>query len=95
MSESKVLDALLGSLEKATTYNSNVHVPPPAILWSDQAEQWRPLLPVLREVLPHLLTLGDYYPETRTGPATWLKCMLARTLPEATWGEDVVPTATP
>ena len=87
----KILDALLGSLEKAAVYNTNVHVPPAAILWPDQAEQWRPLLPVLREVLPHLLTLGDYDPETRTGPATWLKCMLARTLPEGTWGENVVP----
>ena len=86
-----VLDALLGSLEKAAVYNTNIHVPPAAILWPDQAEQWRALLPVLREVLPHLLTLGDYDPETRTGPAIWLKCMLARTLPEATWGDDIVP----
>lgn len=87
----KVLDALLASLEKAAVYNANVHVPPAAILWPDQAEQWRPLIPVLREMLPHLLTLGDYDIETRTGPATWLKCMLARTLPEATWSADVVP----
>lgn len=87
----KVLDALLKTLERAAVFNANVQVRPAAILWPDQAEQWRPLIPVLRELLPQLLTLGDYDVESRTGPATWLKCMLARTLPDATWAAGVVP----
>ena len=86
-----VLDAVLASLEQVAVYNTNVHVPPAAILWPDEGEQWQPLMPVLREVLPQLLTLGEYESGTRTGPATWLKCMLARALPDASWGEDVAP----
>jgi hypothetical protein len=45
----------------------------------------------LREALPHFLTLGPYDPATKTGPAIWLRCMVARTLPEATWPEGTVP----
>ncbi|MBI2566525.1 MAG: BREX-1 system phosphatase PglZ type B [Candidatus Schekmanbacteria bacterium] len=91
MKEATVLDALLSSLAKAAAYNAAVNVAPAAVLWPDQAGQWKPLIPVLRTVLPHLLTLGDYDQRTRTGPATWLKCMLARMLPEASWGDEVVP----
>jgi len=43
------------------------------------------VLPVLRERLPHLLTLGPYAANCKTGPAIWLRCMIARTLPEANW----------
>jgi hypothetical protein len=64
---------------------------PAAILWTDKDRQWEPLLPRLRQLLPQLLTLGAYDPASRTGPAIWLKCMLARALPEANWPADVVP----
>jgi hypothetical protein len=30
-------------------------------------------------------------PAACQGPALWLKCMIARTLPEANWPEDAVP----
>ncbi|NBC14742.1 MAG: hypothetical protein GVY09_15690 [Gammaproteobacteria bacterium] len=45
----------------------------------------------LRELLPHLLVLGDYAPAERRGPACRLKCMLARTLEAADWPADAVP----
>ena len=86
-----VLDTLVDSLEKAAVYNGDVQVAPAVVLWPDQTSQWATLLPLLRAVLPQLLTLGEYDPSARTGPATWIKCMLARTLPEAAWPEDVVP----
>ena len=35
----------------------------------------------LRGELP-LLTLGPYAPEALTGPAIWLRCVVAGTLPE-------------
>ena len=34
-------------------------VAPAVILWPDKERQWEPVLPVLRERLPHLLTLGS------------------------------------
>ncbi len=86
-----VLDAILASLQAAGVYNRNDQVAPAAILWTDKERQWETLLPLLREHLPQLLTLGDYEPATRTGPAIWLKCMIARTLPEADWAEDTTP----
>jgi hypothetical protein len=86
-----VLEAILASLQSASEYNQNDQVAPAAILWTDKDEQWEPLLPILRQLLPQLLTLGAYDPASRTEPAIWLKCMLARALPEADWPADVVP----
>ena len=86
-----VLEAILASLQAASDYNQNEQVAPAAILWTDKDRQWEPLLPRLRQSLPQLLTLGAYDLASRTGPAIWLKCMLARALPEADWPTDVVP----
>ncbi|MEJ7711055.1 MAG: hypothetical protein WKF84_14620 [Pyrinomonadaceae bacterium] len=86
-----MLDAVLASLQAAGAYNRNDQVAPAAILWTDKERQWETLLPELRQRLPQLLTLGDYLPATRTGPAIWLKCMIARTIPEADWAEDTTP----
>ncbi len=80
-----LLDALTAALARAGQYNKNDQCPSAAILWPDKERQWEPLLPALRQRLP-LLTLGPYAPAPRTGPAYWLRCMIARTLPE-----DVLP----
>lgn len=85
------MQALIDSLNRATTYNQNFQVAPVAILWTDKKEEWLPLAPLLRSQLPNFLTYGDYDPSNLTGPAIWLKCMVARTLPEATWDDGVVP----
>lgn len=45
-------------------------------------------MPRLRGVLP-VLTLGTYHPDTLTGPAIWLRCVLAGALPEVTLPEGV------
>lgn len=86
-----VLSELLHALERACAYNPDDQVAPAAILWTDNERQWEALVPRLRASLPHFLTLGDYDPATRQGPAIWIKCMVARTLPEANWQADVVP----
>lgn len=86
-----VFDALLEAVRQATDYNRNDQVAPAAILWTDKDREWEPLTPRLRTDLPHFLTLGDYDPEARTGPAIWLRCMIARTLPGADWPENTVP----
>jgi hypothetical protein len=90
-----VLDALLAALRAAASYNAHEQTAPAAVLWTDGERRWEPLLPRLRAAtaaagLP-LLTLGPYAPEELTGPAIWLRCLLARTLPEADWPTDAVP----
>ena len=84
------LDALVGAVRSAGRYNKNDQVPPIVILWPDKDRQWEPLLPLLRERLP-LLTFGKYNPEELTGPSYWLRCVIARTLPEVSLPEDVIP----
>lgn len=55
---------------------------PAAILWTDPQGDWRPVLPLLRERMPELLTLGGYEPAERSGPAIWLRCVVDGTLEE-------------
>lgn len=86
-----VLDALLDSLRRASRFNRSDQVAPAVVLWTDKERQWESLLPRLRSSLPQLLTLGAYDPSILTGPAIWIKCMIARTLPEAGWAEELIP----
>lgn len=91
-----VLDAIIQSLSRAGEYNRDDQVAPAVILWPDKERQWEPVLPVLRERLLHLLTLGPFDPKSKTGPAIWLRCMIGRSstsplLPEANWPEKIVP----
>lgn len=86
-----VLDAITKSVSRAGEYNRDDQVAPAVVLWPDKERQWETVLPVLRERLPHLLTLGPYAPNCKTGPAIWLRCMISRTLPEANWSEKTTP----
>ena len=85
------LDALERAFDRAATYNERSRVAPAALLWPDEKEQWTRLLPRLRERFPQLLTLGEYDPEKKSGPAIWLKCMMAHTLEAADWPEEDTP----
>ena len=78
-----VLDAIIQSLSRAGACDRDDQVAPAMILWPDKERQWEPVMPVLRERLPHLLTLGAYAANCKTGPAIWLRCAIGRTLPEA------------
>ncbi len=80
-----LIDTIIQSLIRAGEYNRDDQVAPAVILWPDKERQWEPVLPVLRERLPHLLTLGPYAANCKTGPAIWLRCMIARMLPEVNW----------
>src|SRR6266487_1596527 len=84
------LDALTIKIRQAGDYNTADQTPPVAILWPDKDRHWESLLPLLRDRLP-LLTLGPYNPQERTGPAYWLRCMIARTLPEDRLPENAIP----
>ena len=77
-----VLQALAQALQQAQRFNTGVQVAPACILWPDKDGQWLSALPTLREQLPQLLTLGEYAPQTRCGPAIWLKAAIAGLLPD-------------
>ena len=47
--------------------------------------QWQAVMPLLQTRLPELLVLGDYAPDKRTGPAIWLRCVLAGCIEDATF----------
>ncbi len=84
------LDTLVEAIQRAGRYNKNDQVPPVVVLWTDKDRQWEALLPLLRERLP-LLTFGPYKPLEWTGPAYWLRCVIARTLPDHLLSADVTP----
>lgn len=83
------LDSLTAALRAASDYDPRAETPPEALLWCDPANDFAPLLPLLRQTLPHLLTLGEYAPEQRQGPAVWLRTAAGRTLPDISWPPDV------
>lgn len=81
-------EALLEALRSAAGYNRADMVPPAAVLWTDKDRRWEDVVSRLRGELP-MLALGPYDPETLTGPAIWLRCVLADTLPELELPEGV------
>jgi hypothetical protein len=63
--------------EAGTCYNPEMQVAPACILWPDSERQWEGAIETLQERMPELLKLGEYNPEKRTGPAIWLRCVIA------------------
>ena len=86
-----VLHAVAASLQRAGHYNRGSVVAPAAILWPDDSRQWERFVSLLRAIHPALLTLGAYSPEAKTGPAVWIRCLLAGELDAQGWSADVVP----
>ena len=71
-----LLEAVRASLVLAAQYNPGDVVAPAAVLWTDADSQWQPVVEHLRGLCPGLLTLGEFEPELRTGPAIWLRCVI-------------------
>ncbi len=84
------LDALIAALHEAAAYNAAAEAPPEAVV-CDAGQEFLPLLPLLRERLPELLTYGDYEPSSRSGPSVWIRGAIARAIPGVTWSDDSVP----
>lgn len=74
-----VLDGLVARIEAALDYNANVLIKPWALLWPDETAQWRPVIKRVAERLP-VVTLGEYDPERRQGPAYWVRSVVAGTI---------------
>lgn len=77
-----VLNKLVEHLRKAADGNSHTAATAAAVLWTDKEGLWRAAIPVLKQLLPSLVELGDYDAEARHGPAIWLKCAIAGLLPD-------------
>jgi hypothetical protein len=71
------IEHLTKKIRDAAVFNSDIQVAPSCILWPDHDRQWEEIIKSLLNELPELLILGDYNPEMRTGPAIWLRCVIA------------------
>lgn len=74
------------ALLSAAKGNSHTAATAAAVLWPDKECQWSAALPVLKRLMPSLCELGEYDPSQRRGPAVWLKCVIAGSLPEVQLG---------
>lgn len=86
-----VLEALRDSIVAAGRFNPNDMIRPAAILWADADSHWLPVIPQLQQLLPELLVYGPHKPDTKTGPAIWLRCVVDRSLPEVEIPERAIP----
>ncbi len=75
-----LLQAVAASLLAATRHHAGVEEKPAAVLWTDADGQWQPVVKKLQERLPQLVVHGAYDAAKRTGPAVWLKCIVAGTI---------------
>ena len=87
----KLIEQLAEAVRAAATYNPDVQAAPHCILWPDAERQWLPVLPRLQRALPELLTLGEYAPQVRRGPAIWLRCAIAGALSDLTMPLGMLP----
>lgn len=87
----RLLVHLLKAVRDAAVFNPEVQIAPACILWPDRDRQWEATIPALQAELPELMTLGDYAPEKRMGPAIWLRCVIAGQVPEVSLPEDETP----
>ncbi|MCF8215293.1 MAG: BREX-1 system phosphatase PglZ type B [Chlorobium sp.] len=88
---SSILQNLLTALRDAAVFNPEVQVAPACILWPDRDRQWEAVIPVLQAELPELMILGDYVPEKRSGPAIWLRCVIAGRAEDVSLPKDRAP----
>ena len=81
---SNLAEQLAAALRTAAqAYAAGDQTPPCAVLWPDPERMWEDIMPELQPMLPELFLLGSYAPETRTGPALWLRCIEARVVEHA------------
>jgi len=87
----RILDHLLKCVRNAAVFDHNVVVAPACILWPDRDRQWEEAISALRAEMPELLMLGDYAPGERMGPAIWLRCVIAKQVPEVSLPSEATP----
>lgn len=91
MMSSSLVDRMIQSFEQAAKHQHGEAAPPAAILWTDADGQWKSLIPGLLPRISQLLVLGQYRPSERTGPAIWLKTVIAGALEDGRLPEGTIP----
>lgn len=88
----RVIDHLKESIRRsAISYNSAVQEAPVCVLWPDRDRQWEVAISRLIGEMPELLVLGGYRPEAHTGPAIWLRCVVAGVIDDVPIAENGTP----
>jgi hypothetical protein len=85
----KLAERIAQSLRLAASSNSQTSAAAAAVLWPDKDGHWQAALPQLAAYLPSLMVLGNFDAGRKTGPAIWLKCAVAGTLPDINLGGQV------
>ncbi|HBI14533.1 MAG TPA: BREX-1 system phosphatase PglZ type B [Desulfobulbaceae bacterium] len=83
--------SLIRSIQAAAMFNPEVQVAPACILWPDSDRQWEPVIQVLQVEMPELFVFGEYVPEKQTGPAIWLRCILAGRIEDVALPQGRIP----
>ncbi|MFC5438619.1 BREX-1 system phosphatase PglZ type B [Rhodanobacter ginsenosidimutans] len=87
----KLIDQLIRTIQNAAIVNPEIEASPACVLWPDKEGHWAGAIPRLQSELGELLVLGDYAPESRVGPAIWLRCVIAGKAPDVILPPDRVP----
>lgn len=86
-----MLEAVAHSLKRAAAFNPDDVTRPAAVLWTDPKQQWLPIIPDLRSIVPTLITLGDYNPSELTGPSIWIRAAIEGLLEDVQITKEDVP----
>lgn len=86
-----IYDKVIHALKQAESHNGNLMTKPEVILWPDPEKLWLEVIPALQESRDNLFIYGRYEPQKNQGPSIWLKCMLAKSIPEAVWKSKTTP----
>ena len=79
---SAIINMLVRAVRGAAVYNPDAQSAPCCVLWPDGDRQWEPVAARLQAEMPELFILGDYDVLKRTGPAIWLRCVIADKAPK-------------
>jgi PglZ domain len=71
-----VISRLVEILDSSITHNDSAEIAPVAVLWPDEDRQWEEIIPMIRP-LRSIFTLGPFDNSTGSGPAIWLRCIVA------------------
>ena len=87
----RIIDQLCSLIRKSAVYNPDTQSAPVCILWPDKESQFESIILELQAQMPELFVLGDYKPETKTGPAIWLRCVLSGKIDDIELPKDLTP----
>lgn len=85
-----VREQLVASLLQSLGKHGGEELAPVTVLWTDKEGLWSAIVHKLQGDIPSLISYGAYHPSSKTGPAIWIRCMLAGVLDRSAEGTSVV-----